>query len=319
MSAASKVSIIVPVYNAEKYLDRCIQSLNDQSYPNIEVIMVNDGSTDKSLDRIVDQARHQNNFIALDQHNQGPAIARRTGLMQASGKYVMFIDSDDTLEQDAVEFLVEKLESEDLDTVYANFNRVNGAVKSPIHDRDFEGIVSPRQMLKFLLTPSFQYVACMCFSKRELWENRMFVENRELPSEDILTNVMLVLKCNRVGVYNKRIYNYYQVETSLTMTGKYFTQALWHDYFEMLTKILDENGVLAMFADDIKINTIHTFGFYIKDVDTADEWYKHMMSYDVKHYPRKIRVLHELLNWPWMLQLCVKCNRMLKRCKECLN
>lgn len=309
----AKVSIIIPVYNSEKFLDRCLKSINAQTYKDIEIIMVNDGSTDNSHDVIASRAKEQSNLIALDQPNQGPAVARRTGMQQASGDYVMFLDSDDTLEEDAVEFLVQKLVECNLDAVYCGFNRIFGDRKTPSEARNVEGVLGREQMLDLLFNPQFHYIACMCFSKRELWDESMFCENREMPSEDILTNIRLVLKCNRVGLYDKRLYNYYQVPTSLTMTGRYFSQTLWHNYFSELKKDLSREGLLEKYKDAIKINEIHTFSFYINDLDTSDDWYKQVMTYDVGGYTRKIRVLHRLLHWPWLLRLCVKGNRLVKR------
>jgi glycosyltransferase involved in cell wall biosynthesis len=307
----AKVSIIVPVYNAEKYLERCYNSINSQSYPNIEVIMVNDGSTDESA-AIVDELTSNRGVIGVHQANQGSAAARCAGFLRSTGDYVLFLDSDDTLEPEAIEFLVEKMESQQLDAVYCGFNRVVDGVTHPVASRGYEGTLSGEKMLKLLLDPEFLYIACMCFSRRELWNKEMFVVKREMPSEDILTNIRLVLKCNRVGVYDKRLYNYYQVSTSLTMTGRYFKQALWRKYFSELETTLNEKIHDNRFDDAIKINEIHTFSFYINKI-VKDDWYKQVISYEVRQYPRKIRVLHALLHSPSLLHMCVKGNRWMKR------
>ena len=307
-----KVSIIVPVYNTSQYLERCFQSIVSQNYKNVEIIIINDGSTDNSGEVAEILAASINKAVVIHQVNQGPALARQAGLLCATGDYILFIDSDDSLEPDAVDFLVHKISSGQLDAVFCGFNRVIDGIKYPSPPRSVEGILSSEEMLKLLLEPEFSYIACMCFSKRELWQKEMLGAKKGMPSEDVLTNIKLVLKCNRVGVYDKRLYNYYQVSTSLTMTGRYFKQASWHTYFKELATTLKENVIDNKFDDQIKINEIHTFSFYIDKI-VKDEWYNQILNYDVSRYPRKIRVLHTLLQWPWLLHLCVNGNRWLKR------
>ena len=95
-----KISIIIPIYNTEKYLERCIDSVIQQTYRNIEVILVNDGSTDKSS-RICNEYVHRDRrIILIEQKNQGAAAARNTGLKHATGDYIGWVDSDDYIEED---------------------------------------------------------------------------------------------------------------------------------------------------------------------------------------------------------------------------
>ena len=153
-----KVSIIIPVYNASLYLDRCRQSVISQTYKNLEVIFVNDGSTDNSGEIIDEIAASSPNVLALHQENQGPAIARRTGVLKASGDYVMFLDSDDSLPHDSVEYMVNTSLGENLDAFYGLFNRViDGNVKT-IAPRDFEGVIGGDDMLENVLDPTFMYL-----------------------------------------------------------------------------------------------------------------------------------------------------------------
>lgn len=308
-----KVSIIIPVYNASQYLDRCRQSIISQTYKNLEVIFVNDGSTDNSGEIIDEIAASSPNVLALHQENQGPAIARRTGVLKASGDYVMFLDSDDSLPHDSVEYMVNTSLSENLDAFYGLFNRViDGNVKT-IAPRDFEGVIGGDDMLENVLDPTFMYHAAICFSKRDFWDADMFCEDRDLPNEDVLTNVKLSIKCSRIGVYNKPVYNYHLVGSSLTMTGKYFKVPFFKKLFKLLYSILRENGKEELTKDKVRMMEVFSLGFLIEDIDTSDEWYKQVMSYDVSRYPRKIKVLHMLLHCPWLLHLCVKGNRWIKR------
>ncbi|MGU8763722.1 glycosyltransferase family 2 protein [Clostridium perfringens] len=99
-----KVSIIVPVYNTEKYLEKCINSILQQTYKNIEIIVVNDGSTDNSKNVL--NKKYKDNIILINQENKGLGGARNTGIKHASGDYIMFVDSDDYIIENSVEILL---------------------------------------------------------------------------------------------------------------------------------------------------------------------------------------------------------------------
>ena len=103
-----KVSIIIPVYNAERTLERCIGSVLRQTYPDVEAVLVDDASTDRSRD-ILHRYRKDNPCIRIVEHerNQGSMLARHNGCMAATGEYILFLDADDELTSDAVQRLVE--------------------------------------------------------------------------------------------------------------------------------------------------------------------------------------------------------------------
>ena len=97
------VSIVIPVYNVEKYLKQCLESVVNQTLDKIEVICINDGSTDNSLNILKEYEKKYNNIIIIDQENKGPGFARNIGMKRASGKYIYFLDSDDYIELNAME------------------------------------------------------------------------------------------------------------------------------------------------------------------------------------------------------------------------
>lgn len=105
------LSIIVPVYNSEKYLEECIQSVINQSYPNWELILINDGSTDNSLEICKKYEALDSRIFVWSQENQGQSIARNKGLFVSKGKYIAFLDSDDTVSEDCYEFNIQLLEN----------------------------------------------------------------------------------------------------------------------------------------------------------------------------------------------------------------
>lgn len=124
-----KVSVIIPVYNGEKYLDRCITSFLKQTYDNIEIILINDGSTDKSQD-ILNSYKKYNNIIVIQQKNIGVANTRNFGISIASGKYIMFADDDDYVLEDYVETYVKEIQKNDYDLVIGGYQRKNDRGKN---------------------------------------------------------------------------------------------------------------------------------------------------------------------------------------------
>ena len=121
-----KVSVIVPLYNQEKYIKRCILSICKQSYNNIEVIIVNDGSTDKSLEIVEKICKQDSRVIVHNQINSGVSIARKTGIQKASGKYIIFVDSDDYLLPNAIIRLLSTIERTNTSMVICSHKRAYG-------------------------------------------------------------------------------------------------------------------------------------------------------------------------------------------------
>lgn len=115
------ISVIIPVYNAENYVGRCIESLKTQTYSDWQMILVDDGSKDKSLEICQGYAGADNRIRVIHQENAGPGIARNVGLEYAKGKYVVFIDSDDYIEKEYFQLL----SAHDEDVVYIDVRNVD--------------------------------------------------------------------------------------------------------------------------------------------------------------------------------------------------
>jgi glycosyltransferase involved in cell wall biosynthesis len=118
-----KLSIIVPVYNAEKFLDKCLESLKNQTIKDIEIILVNDGSTDNSLEICNKYAQNDSRIKVLTQKNSGQSKARNVGIDNSNGEYIAFTDSDDWVDLDYYEKLVESCEKHDAEIACASIIR----------------------------------------------------------------------------------------------------------------------------------------------------------------------------------------------------
>ena len=121
-----KVSIIVPVYNVERYLSKCLDSLTNQTLKDIEIICVNDGSTDNSLGILKEYANKDSRIKIIDKQNEGVSVARNTGIEVATGQYLMFVDSDDYLVENACEKALNTIEHNDSDIcIFGHYDLVD--------------------------------------------------------------------------------------------------------------------------------------------------------------------------------------------------
>ena len=128
----NKVSIIIPVYNVEKEVKSCLESAINQTYENLEILVVNDGSTDDSKEICLSLAKQDKRIIYFEKPNGGLSDARNFGLERASGDYIFFLDSDDTIEKDCIETLCSLIEENQSDIAVGQFNIVydTGKVES---------------------------------------------------------------------------------------------------------------------------------------------------------------------------------------------
>jgi glycosyltransferase involved in cell wall biosynthesis len=121
------VTIIVPIYNSEKYIKRCLDSVCAQSYTDLEIILVNDGSTDNSLNILQEYAESDNRIKVVNQENKGVAAARNTGLRNATGDFILYVDSDDWIEKNMVQRMLELME--DADIVFCSSDHADSSEK----------------------------------------------------------------------------------------------------------------------------------------------------------------------------------------------
>ena len=131
-SKRQSISIIVPIWNTDKYLRRCLSSLVNQTKKDIEIICVNDGSTDNSLEIINEFAAKDSRIKAVTQKNQGVAVARNVGLKNATGVYIMWCDSDDEYVPDMCEKMFNAIETQKVDMVVCAINVINNEVDSKL-------------------------------------------------------------------------------------------------------------------------------------------------------------------------------------------
>lgn len=222
---SEKISIIVPVYNAENYLRRCIDSILEQTYTNFELLLINDGSTDGSA-KILEEVKESDSRIRIvHKKNEGVSATRNLGLKLATGDYITFIDSDDFVDKLYLDVLYKSLTENDADIASGNFASFNEERQTFLffttEETYFEKVYSPQEWLDQENNPRHNLFLTVIFTpfklyKRELWENIEYPVGRVREDDAIIHK--LYLRCQRISFVNSAIYFYSQHEDSLSKT-----------------------------------------------------------------------------------------------------
>lgn len=310
------VSVILPIYNTEKYLSRCIDSVLNQTFTDIEIILVDDGSNDNSGKLADDYASKFNHIKVIHEPNSGASEARRKGIHAATGEYIMFVDSDDEILPDAIKFLYEKCINHDLDIAYGSMRRIIPSNKET-HDlkHPFEKILSGNDFLKYLLDLKCVCGNCACVSRKKLWSDDVFPDkNMVCQGEDVYTNIKLSLKIRNCGIYNKTLYNYYYNPLSTSSTGRLLKQSIWKTYFKSIRIFLKDNNVLTPPIEcSLRILEIDRLAFYLTYIDKSDPWVQQVVSYDNSAFPIKTKILQYLIRHSLIRNILIKANRKIKK------
>ena len=208
MMCKSKISIIVPAYNSEQYIKVCIESLLNQTYKNIEVIVVNDGSTDKT-GNILDEIKEKDERLhVIHTLNGGVTCARNIGLEYAKGKYIGFCDSDDYVEDDMYEYLMSLINEYQVDLVHCGYNHIvdNKVLKIKGTEKIYQQ--TREEALYSLLTGGlFTGSLCTKLYKKELFDG-IKIDSKIKINEDILLNFYIMKKINKSVFADVCKYNY---------------------------------------------------------------------------------------------------------------
>lgn len=241
------VSIVLPVYNVEKYLERCLDSVVNQTYKNLEIIIVDDGSTDSSSEISQKWQKKDNRIKVIRKENAGLGMARNTGIENATGDFIFFLDSDDYVSGDLVEKCLKKQQENNADVVLYGFSRVDADnrvyfsrvpyLKSGrLVETDINDEVLPALMASMGKKVSGLWMsawACM-YSKNIIDKHHWtFVSEREIIAEDVYSLLQYYSYVKNVGVVEESLYFYCDNGASLTHTYR-------TDRFEKINSFLEK-------------------------------------------------------------------------------
>ncbi len=242
------VSIIVPLYNGEQTIERCLSSIRNQSYKNIEVLVVNDGSKDHSMKVLKKFEETDSRFQIINKTNSGVSDSRNLGMKHARGKYLQFIDSDDWLVKDATETFVTAAETYNCDMIITDYHRV---VNRKIYIKGHipkEGLISRREFAEYMMkAPANFYYGVMWnkFFRTDIVKSHKLKCSRDLNwCEDFLFNLEYLQYIKDVCVIKKPVYYYVKTKGSLVSTQVNLkqtirTKRILFDYYKDLYKSID--------------------------------------------------------------------------------
>lgn len=223
-----KISIIIPIYNGEKYLEKCFESILNNSYDNLEIIPINDGSKDKSQD-IIDKykEKYPDLFFPIKQENKGAAQSRNIGINKSTGDYITFIDNDDFVDKDYIKTLVDNTEDGKIDIVISGYRRPdnNGKIVDEIKLKDYEYC----KML--ILTPWAKI-----YKRKYLIDNKIEFLNNNI-GEDMYFYLLAVFQTEKIKILDYVGYNwFYNIESVSNSKQKDFEKL---DVFNLLNSCYD--------------------------------------------------------------------------------
>lgn len=235
MNSDNKISVIIPIYNVEKYIDRCIKSVVNQSYKNLEIILINDGSLDRSGDICDKWAKKDKRIKVIHQKNSGVSVARNIGLDNAKGEYITFVDADDYIELDYCEVLQYELNKNSVDIIYCNIftNKhidTNKTIKWSSKEYD----------------PVFKMTHCFVWGalyKKEILQGIQFDKDLFV-AEDSYFFIQAVKKSAYIAHVDKALYHYI-----------YYPNSAFHGKFTLkkYTELESWNRICSLFEADKKI------------------------------------------------------------------
>lgn len=232
------VSVVIPVYNVEKYVEKCLKSVQKQTYKNLEVWVINDGSTDNSAEVIKKIIEDDERFNYIIQENGGLSSARNKGIKSARGKYISFVDSDDWIDKNFINVQVEALEKEQADMAICNMNYVyeDGHYKENTPAIKVKETVNNKKAFEDLLIgKKFKFHAQNKIYKTKLFkENNVFYPLNKV-YEDVFTTYRLIYSARKIVYINKNLYNYLQAREGSILNTKFNNKRF--DIFEAMDKI----------------------------------------------------------------------------------
>ena len=219
-----KISVIVPVYNVEQYLERCIDSIINQTYTNLEIILVNDGSTDNSGKLCDELAKKDERIRVIHKENGGLSDARNRGIDEAESDLVGFIDSDDYIDSDMYEVLLKNLNNTDADlSMCALYDVYNNTPEAQVTNKETWELSSEQAIKMVMEAKILSVTAVNKLYRKSLFSDLKFEVGKI--AEDAFIMIKLLDKCEKIVATNEKKYYYVHRENSIT-TQKFSTKFL---------------------------------------------------------------------------------------------
>lgn len=266
------ISIIIPVYNVEKYLRQCIESVLNQDYKELEIILVDDGSTDRSGEICDEYANQYMNIKVVHKKNEGLGLARNTGLEYINGKYVTFLDSDDYIDSNLVSKLYEGIQNNNVDMCKSGFRRITDEKQIlafvSYEDKIYEGVKAKNELFPRMIgsmpdkKDSIEMCVCAAMYNSDVIKNNnlVFPSERQYISEDLVFNIHYMQHAKGACTISYVGYNYRLNPASLTQRYREDRFEAFCFFYREMERMLNEYG----YSKDIALRLQRMFFIYMK-------------------------------------------------------
>ena len=307
------ISIIIPVFNTYEYIERCISSIKNMENDNIEIILVDDGSTDDSGKLCDDIANKSDHIFSYHKENAGLASARNYGIEHSTGDYIIFIDSDDWVSENLIEFLCKHLYDKEIDILKFGMQRVvNGKLTSKqipyfeekkynrkeIENDLLPGTIGPIRLFDYNKI-SIASVYCCAYRREFINNNHLRFQSDLEINEDMLFNIQCMLAAQKVEITHEILYYYDYREGSLS-------QRKTPNFLDMKIKLLDiekRNLINMGYWNIYETNYFNACADHFYDCIT----YACKKKYNLNKQ-KSINEINEILNHPYCIESLKKCN-----------
>lgn len=302
-----KVSIVIPVYNVENYLEKCLNSVLAQDYPNIEIVCVNDGSTDDSYRILKRYEKDDTRVVVVNQENSGVSLARNNALKIISGDFVMFVDSDDWLDQNVVSSCVNHMSDENADIVMFPYVSEHKNVKEIRKIFNSTTIFTNDELVKLarliigpigheIVNPANLDRLGTLWAKmyrRSVLNGMSFVDLKEIgTAEDSLYNMMVFKNARKVIYISEDFFYHYRKTNTSSVTKKYKDNLgfLWSNQYKLIKKICTTDDEICALNNRIALNLL---GRSVNNMSVPEGFFK---AYSLIAEDLKDPMLHEAIS-----------------------
>lgn len=278
----SLISIIVPIYNTQQYLSQCIDSIINQTYSNIEILLLNDGSIDKSLEICKQYEKLDNRITVIDKKNSGVSDTRNVGIKLSKGKYIMFVDSDDILDRQCVEIIEKNTSSNSLTICDINKFKGENYYNNTEKRKTLNIIkVSKNNFLDVYKKELINSPVGRLYETKIIKEKKIFFDETVFLGEDLLFNLNYLYNIDFINVIDEKLYNY-RLGNRNSLSQKYVKNMI-----DIKEKLCNEFSSFFSFENKEKVNK-ECIKFYISVV--SNEFHNKKINF-IRRYINAIKVL----------------------------
>lgn len=293
-----KVSIITPVYNVEECIERCIDSVINQTYKDFELLLIDDGSKDRSIDiakKLLEET--DINYRIITQVNSGVSAARNRGIEEASGEYITFLDSDDYVDSRFVELMYKEAEAAKCDVVFCDYSEVDAEGKVLVKNRTktLSGAISGKEAALKQLTDDITIgMRSAIYRTSIIKDNNLFFDSKRKYGEDMIFIVKALLYADKVISVNEILAYYVIWGNSVTQNVSLKHLDCYYSYVDLLEYVRENTNLekIEKFLLEFKIpySISHIFSVLGSDSNFHEDLFNFLNKNDVKEYLNNYKI-----------------------------